>query len=54
MDIEEAKKKAGYLVDKGYVEGKDIDVLAEEILNNINRVVDRGTAIPTDSNTNKE
>jgi hypothetical protein len=54
MDEQEAKKKAEYLIELGYVQGKEIDELAEEILKNINRSVDRGTAIPTDSDTNKE
>jgi len=54
MNEQEAKKKAEYLIELGYVEGKEIDELAEEILKNINRSVDRGSAIPTDSDTNKE
>ena len=54
MTKEEAKRKAEFLIERGYVEGKDVDTLTEEILNSINKDVDRGTAIPTDSNTNKE
>jgi len=54
MNEQEAKKKAEYLIELGYVEGKEIDELAEQILKNINRSVDRGSAIPTDSDTNKE
>lgn len=51
MTEEEAKLKAEFLIEKGYIEGKDVDTLAKEILKSINKDVDRGTAIPTDSNT---
>jgi hypothetical protein len=54
MTEEEAKRKAEFLIERGYVDGKDVDVLAKEILDSINKDVDRGTAIPTDTNTNKE
>lgn len=54
MNEEEAKAKAQYLIDKGYVEGKDVDELGKEILENINKDVSHGTAIPANSSTNKE
>jgi hypothetical protein len=54
MTEEEAKLKAEFLIERGYVIGKDEDTLTKEILNSINKSVDRGTAIPTDSNTNRE
>ena len=50
----EAKKKAQYLIDRGYVEGKDVDELAKEILKNINKDVSRDTPISTNSSTNRE
>ena len=36
MTEEEAEAKAEFLIDKGYVEGKDVDTLAKEILKSIN------------------
>ena len=54
MTEEEAKRKAEFLIERGYVEGKDVNQLAKEILQSINKDVDRGTAIPTDSSTDKE
>ena len=54
MTEDEAKTKAQFLIDRGYVQGKEIDELAEEILRSINKDVDRGTPIPTDSSTDKE
>ena len=51
MTREEAQRRAQYLIDRKYVEGKDVDTLAKEIYESINKNVDRGTAIPTDSNT---
>ena len=54
MTEEEAKRKAEFLINRGYVTDRDFDVLVKEILGNINKNVDRGTAIPTDSNTDKE
>ena len=54
MTEEEAKRKAEFLINRGYVTDRDLDVLVKEILGNINKNVDRGTAIPTDSNTDKE
>ena len=54
MNEQDAKEKAQYLIDHGYVVGKEIDELAREILKSINKNVDRGTAIPTDTNTDKE
>ena len=54
MTEEEAKRKAEFLIERGYVEGKDVSQLAKEILQSINKDVDRGTAIPTDSSTDKE
>ena len=54
MTEEEAKLKAEFLIERGYVIGKDEDTLAKEILQSINKSVDRGTPIPIDSNTDKE
>ena len=54
MNQEEAKRKAEYLIEREYVTGKDVDTLAKEILQSINKNVDRGIAVPTDSSTDKE
>ena len=54
MTEEEAKRKAEYLVDNGYVVDKDLDVLVKEILNNINKDVSRGIGVPTNSNIQEE
>lgn len=54
MTEEEAKLKAEFLIEHGYVEGKDTDTLAKEILQSINKNVSRGSAIPANSSTNKE
>jgi hypothetical protein len=47
MTEEEAKKKAEYLIEKGYVVDKDIDTLVKEILKNINKNEFAGRPSPT-------
>jgi TPP-dependent pyruvate/acetoin dehydrogenase alpha subunit len=54
VNEEQAIKRAEYLIENGYVEDKEVKQLAKEILKSINNTVDRGTAIPTDSSTDKE
>lgn len=54
MTEEEAKHKAEYLIENGYVTDRDFDVLVKEILQSINKDVSRGTPIPTNSSTEEE
>lgn len=51
MTEEDAKRQAEFLIERGYIEGKDADQLAKEILESINNSVSRDTPISTDSNT---
>ena len=54
MTEDEAKAKATFLIERGYVSGKEIDELAEEILRSINKDVDHEAATSTHSSTVKE
>ena len=47
MTEEEAKKKAEYLIEKGYIVDKDVNTLAKEILQNINKSEFTGRPSPT-------
>jgi hypothetical protein len=54
VNEEQAIKRAEYLIENGYVEGKEVKQLAKEILRGINNNVDREAATSTDSSTDKE
>ena len=57
MTRDEAEKKAEQAVEMELIERDQEDAYIEHLLethNSINKDVDRGTAIPTDSDTNKE
>tara|TARA_A200000159_G_scaffold161284_1_gene182922 strand:+ start:14173 stop:14346 length:174 start_codon:yes stop_codon:yes gene_type:complete len=57
MSEEEALKKAEAAVEMGLIEKDQEEAYAKHLFethNSINKDVDRGTAIPTDTNTNKE
>ena len=57
MTRDEAEKKAEQAVEMELIERDQEDAYIEHLLethNSINKGVDRGTAIPTDSDTNKE
>lgn len=47
MTEEEAKKKAEYLIEKGYVVDRDVNNLTKEILKNINKNEFAGRPSPT-------